>query len=327
MVNGKRDAYMDYLKGIAIVAVIVGHSLNGIIPQGNMVFNLVYSFHMPLLMFISAHIEEQNREKYAMKEWQMLIKRVCSLLVPYVSWNILYDVISGQIWKANIKDFALLLLGYNQSRLWFFPVLFGLKILHFLYWMIKRKMGNKSNCISDIFVCGLLEAITVLFALLTKNQYIINMLSYAIPYFLAVIIVDNEVMQKVVGSEWIISLAFLGYILLFQKFSFYNTNWTTQVIRIGLSLCVITVCYKFREKWNGTNPFRKMMCTFGCNSLAIYVLHVFFLDYAAYFEMIESVYIVSISAVLSSIVIAGICTGIAQIIGISAWWNKILFGK
>lgn len=327
MISGKRDAYMDCLKGIAIVAVIVGHSLNNIIPQGNMLFNLVYSFHMPLLMFVSAYIEESNREKYAMKEWQMLIKRVRSLLIPYVSWNILYDVISGSIWEVNIKDFGLMLLGYNQGGLWFFPVLFGLKVLHFLYWMIKRKMGNRSSYISDICVCGFLEAITVLLALLTKNQYIINMLSYAIPYFFAVIIVDNEVLQKMMVSEWTISFALLIYFFVFQKFSFYDTNWTTQVIRIGLSLCVIIVCLKFREKWSESNYFNKMLCIFGSNSLAIYVLHGFFIDYLSYFSMIESAYIVSVLSVLSAFLIAWICTGIAQIIGISAWWSKVLFGK
>ncbi|MDE7283293.1 MAG: acyltransferase family protein, partial [Lachnospiraceae bacterium] len=224
--SSKRDSYMDFLKGLAIVAVIVGHSLNNIIPQGIILFNLVYSFHMPLLMFVSAYIEEQNREKYTMKECRMLVKRVCGLLIPYVSWNILYVVISGQILEVNIKDFGLMLLGYKQSGLWFFPVLFGLKILHFLYWMIKKKWGYRSNFIEDIFVCLLLEVITVLFSLLTKNQYIINMLSYAIPYFLAVIIVDNEALQKVINSEWIISFAFLIYFLLFKKFSFYNTHWT-----------------------------------------------------------------------------------------------------
>lgn len=244
MSNYKRNAYMDYLKGIAIVAVIVGHSLNNIVPQGNMLFNLVYSFHMPLLMFVSGYIEEQNREKYALKEWRMLTKRICRLLIPYVSWSVLYEIISGQILEVNIKDFGLLLLGCKENGLWFFPVLFGLKVLHYLYWMIKRKMGNKSNCISDIFVCGLLETITVLLALLTKNQYIINMLSYAIPYLMAVIIVDNKVLQKVMISEWTVSSALLIYFLAFQIFSFYDTNWTTQAIRIGLSLCVIVICLK-----------------------------------------------------------------------------------
>lgn len=61
--------------------------------------------------------------------------------------------------------------------------------------------------------------------------------------------------------------------------------------------------------------------------MAIYVMHGFFVDYLAYFRMIDSAYIVSILSVLSAFVIAGICTGIAQVIGVSAWWNKVLFGK
>ena len=140
---------MDFLKGIAIIAVIVGHSLSGVRSM-DLLFNVIYSFHMPLLFFISAYIEEQSRDKYAGKEGRMLIRRMNGLLLPYVSWSIIYaafgwlqngvsaDMISGGMLKAELTAFGLKLLGYKENGLWFFPVLFGLKIMHMLWKLYAR---------------------------------------------------------------------------------------------------------------------------------------------------------------------------------------------
>ena len=324
MNNCKRNAYMDFLKGIAIVSVIIGHSLSDI-AEGRTLFHLIYSFHMPLLMFISAYIEEQNREKYMAGEWQILLKRACGLLIPYVSWTVLDYVISGQLRKMQIKELLFRLFGYKESGLWFFPVLFGLKILHCLYWRAQKRI-RKHNLIKDILLCCLLEIVTAFAALLTKQPYVINMISYMIPYFFAVVIIDNEILQKVLDSELTIAGAFFAYILIFPLFSFYDTNWTTQVIRIGLSLCVIVICLKLRENWE-MNRWNEILCLFGENSLAIYVLHGFFMDYTFYFYLIESRTLIAVVSIVSAFIIAGVCVAIARIIGISSWWRKILFGK
>ena len=91
MKNEKRNEYMDFLKGFAILTVVVGHSISDI-PGANLLFQLIYSFHMPLLFFISAWIEEQNREKYLSCGGKMLCRRASELLLPYVSWMILYEL-------------------------------------------------------------------------------------------------------------------------------------------------------------------------------------------------------------------------------------------
>ncbi|MCM1087479.1 MAG: acyltransferase family protein [Muribaculaceae bacterium] len=322
--RGSRNVYMDFLKGLAMVAVVVGHSVSDI-PQGSVLFNLIYSFHMPLLMFISAYVEEQNREKYLTQEWRMPLKRATGLLLPYFSWIILYRIIGGNLWNMNIKGIGLELLGYKQSGMWFFPVLFGLKVLHCLYWFIQKKSG-RHTFVKDIVICCLLEILVIFLAVLTRHPYIINMLSYAIPYFFAVIIVDNTIVQKIVNSEWMAAGAMVVYIMLFPVFSFHDTHWTTQVIRIGLSLCVIIVCCKFQGKWE-INPVNKIICSFGKGSLAIYVLHGFFLDYIPYISAVESSFFLAVLSIAAAFVISGVCIVIAKIIGVSAWWSKILLGK
>ncbi|MCM1387785.1 MAG: acyltransferase family protein [Bacillus sp. (in: Bacteria)] len=327
MNNTIRNTYMDFLKGVAIIAMVMGHCLSDIPEGGVILCNVIYSFHMPLLMFVSAYIEEHNREKYVEKEWEMLFKRACGLLIPYVSWSFLYEMIAKQIWEMDIRNFILQLTGYEQSGLWFLPVLFGLKIMHCLYWRIQKAMYGIHCRLKNILILCFLEAVVVSLAVLIKHPYIINMISYAIPYFMAVIIIDNETVRKIVNSEWMIAGVFFVYLLLFPLFSFSNTHWTTQLIRTGLSLCIIMICYQYQEKWK-INQFYKILCLFGKYSLAIYVLYGFFIDSELHFSITpQPIYIILIVTGISAFIISGICVGIAKIIEVSSWWSKILFGK
>lgn len=327
-----RNSYMDFLKGIAIISVIVGHTLTDVRGM-DMLFNLIYSFHMPLLFFVSAYIEEQNSAKYAGKEGHMLLRRVSGLLLPYLSWTIINAAVSGRLWEMGLTGLFQQLFGYGSNGLWFFPVLFGLKIMHALYWTIRRKAG-RDTIVTDLLLLGGLEMLAALFAVLTGQPYIINMLSYAIPYFFAVILVRQEAVQKLVNSEWITAGAMLAYVLVFPCFSFYDTRWITQVVRIGLALCVIAVCCRFidyeyngNENRLGMNRLYSAICICGENSLAIYVLHGFFIDYKGYFDRIDSVLIAGIAAIALAVLVAAVCTVAAKVIGISSWWRKVLFGK
>ncbi len=330
--DATRNSYMDFLKGIAIISVIVGHSLTDIRGMDTF-FNLIYSFHMPLLFFVSAYIEEQGSAKYAGREGRMLLRRAGSLLIPYLSWTIICAVVSGHLWENGLTELLSELLGYGSNGLWFFPVLFGLKVMHVLYWRIHSRIG-RDTIITDVLLLGGLEVIITLLAVLTKQPYIINMLSYAIPYFFAVVLVRHETIQNLVSREWIVAGVVLVYAMVFPGFSFYDIRWTTQVIRIGLAMCVIVVCCKLidyknngnRNQWS-RNHLCSAICVFGENSLAIYVLHGFFIDYKRYFNMIDSTFLVGAASIALAFLVAAVCIMIAKVIGISLWWRKILFGK
>lgn len=333
--NETRNSYMDFLKGIAILAVIVGHSLSDI-REMDILFNLIYSFHMPLLFFVSAYIEEQGRAKYAGREGNMLLRRMSGLLLPYLSWTIIYAAVSGNLWGIGYGGLTRLLsdlFGYGSNGLWFFPVLFGLKVMHVLYWVIHNKI-SRNTIVTDVLLLVGLEIVITLLAVLTRQPYIVNMLSYAIPYFFAVILVKHEIMQKMVNSEWMTTGAILVYALGFPYFSFYDTHWTTQVVRIGLALCVIIVCCKFTYcKFNGNRNQWSMkrlcsaICICGENSLAIYVLHGFLIDYKEYFNMIDSMFFAGVVSIVLAFFVALVCIVIAKVIGVSSWCKRILFGK
>lgn len=319
-----RNYYMDFLKGISILAVIIGHSITDI-HRYDLLFNFIYSFHMPLLFFVSAYIEQMNRHKYETAMKKMPLKRLKSLILPYFCWSLLYMLFYGQLFGADIERIIRILFGYEQSGLWFLPVLFGLKFFHFLYWKLQNWLG-KHSLIKDFGICILLEVLIVIFAFSTAQPYIINLVSYSIPYFFAVIFVDNEILQKILKKKLTVIGAVIAYMLVFPLFSFYNTHWTTQIIRIFLSLCISILCLGWKKVWKYTFV-SKVICFFGRYSLAIYVMHVFFMGYKRYLELIEPLVMALLIIVFMAVVVAIICILIARIIEKTVWLNRLLFGK
>lgn len=54
----ERNVLLDVLKGFAIFLVVMGHAIqyNQVDFDTNPVFRFIYSFHMPLFMFVSGFI-------------------------------------------------------------------------------------------------------------------------------------------------------------------------------------------------------------------------------------------------------------------------------
>jgi acyltransferase len=69
--------YIDYMKGIGILLVVLGHMSE--LPNSMRIF--IYSFHMPLFFFISGYLFNANKNK----EFKpFLKKKTFSLLLPYI---------------------------------------------------------------------------------------------------------------------------------------------------------------------------------------------------------------------------------------------------
>lgn len=54
-----RNIYIDVLKGLAVLAVLLGHAIQrGLVINytENIIFKIIYTFHMPLFMFLSGYV-------------------------------------------------------------------------------------------------------------------------------------------------------------------------------------------------------------------------------------------------------------------------------
>lgn len=95
----KRDTTIDLIKGSLIIAVVLGHSLQfGFGPEyrnsesfyDDYLFRAIYTFHMPLFMFISGFLFYYSNIKYYKT---VLLKKLKSIGIPFISYFIIIYVL------------------------------------------------------------------------------------------------------------------------------------------------------------------------------------------------------------------------------------------
>lgn len=114
----KRLVYLDALKGILIVLVILGHVIQSSISdyQHNVLFRLIYSFHMPLFFLISGYLTYKGRY-----DENLVFKRFVQCIIPFISWAFLLPVLENGILDLSRSANTLL---YPDNGLWFLYNLF-----------------------------------------------------------------------------------------------------------------------------------------------------------------------------------------------------------
>jgi len=140
----ERNELLDLLKGFAILLVVLGHAVQHNLPKtfdSHPIFRVIYSFHMPLFMFISGYVSCISFKGNI----GTLFSRLRTLMLPFWSWfffsYFFYWAIHynqhHQLPDFNYKFFALL---RNPGRgLWFLWVLFANYVFLYLSLKITRK--------------------------------------------------------------------------------------------------------------------------------------------------------------------------------------------
>jgi len=93
----ERNDYLDYLKGILIVLVVYGHTIQFLVYKHSEefwydpAFKFIYIFHMPLFMAVSGFVSYGSLGRNA--AFETIKRRFLQLIVPIFCWEILYESI------------------------------------------------------------------------------------------------------------------------------------------------------------------------------------------------------------------------------------------
>lgn len=137
-----RNQLFDFYKGIAIILVVAGHTLQYIIYPTNfdesLGFRLIYSFHMPLFVFISGMVSSlwiiefdglADLKSNLLLSIRRLMKSAVRLMLPFISWTIFkYFYYSMEI---GVIDYVFLAFEKPDESLWFLPCIF----MCILFWV------------------------------------------------------------------------------------------------------------------------------------------------------------------------------------------------
>lgn len=152
-----RLPYIDSLKGFAILLVVLGHVLQHYYPDGNFCYRAIYSFHMPLFMFVSGYVS------YKAVEWGVVKKRAIQLLIPFFSYIFLkygMDIVFGDA-DCSLPVFLLHAILRPDAGLWFLWALFYITILFIACRKISMRIHVK-EWIVFLVMAAMLNGIVVL---------------------------------------------------------------------------------------------------------------------------------------------------------------------
>ncbi|MBX3437648.1 MAG: acyltransferase family protein [Planctomycetaceae bacterium] len=156
----ERIAWIDVLKGLTIVLVVLSHTAIDEVED-----EVLYLFHMPLFFWLSGMMYRQ--EKYPRLDG-LISKRARSLVIPYlwfalISYILWYFVARhfGRDAGANINPWLPVLGTFygvanepwltHNTPLWFLPCLFAVEVL---YWTLRRYLPSMPGLVSGLLLCS-----------------------------------------------------------------------------------------------------------------------------------------------------------------------------
>jgi len=140
-----RNKTADIVKGIAILLIIFGHSIcaHTINYNDNLVFNIIYSFHVPLFFAVAGYFA------YGKNDNRWMRKKSFMVLVPFLVFSVLNYIVGyipgypGLVWhNLGISLYIEYLFLYNWG-LWFLVVLWW---CYFWIWNIDNSNSVGQFC-------------------------------------------------------------------------------------------------------------------------------------------------------------------------------------
>ena len=272
----ERIAYIDSLKGLAILLMVMGHVISWQFrdvlvmqyegPREVMfLWRFIYSFHMPLLMFCSGLFALRIKEYTWNSLGRNLWKRVQSLLFPII--------FSG----------ALLWLQRGSFGYWFLWILFQFIVVVMVVDALCSLLPKYRQVVST--------SIIVLSALIVYNFWgklmflhnppIIDVEHWNLyPYFcMGIICARYELCTKWFSKNWVYTIA----LVIFGFMTYWVTICVNTIPLYRLSVgilpisAIVLLVYLFKEGLSETSKPVRWLQQLGECSLEVYILHLFFM--------------------------------------------------
>ena len=297
LLEEKRYAWIDYLRGIAIVLIVYRHVLIGIqrgqiaVPQALIDANMIfYSFRMPLFFILSGIFINRSLKKYSLGK--LVFQKFEILFYPYLIWaslQIVLQILFSDVTNSarGLKDFTYLFTQPRElDQFWYLPALFNCTVI---YMFLKAKL--KLHIALQISLGLVLYFISSSFDIISMiSDWMAFYIFFAIGDAISQIIFLPST-KKILKNYWTLIILipffiFIQYYYLQQDFGNFALTAKSDAIKpnylmhlkgqaefllIALVGCFCMFVLAFRlQDWN----ILKFLRIFGYHSLYIYVMHV-----------------------------------------------------
>lgn len=280
---------IDFLKGILIILVILGHVIQSL-PSDILIRRMITTIHMPMFLAVSGFLIKED--KLLKNNSRELVKKYFfRLLLPWIIAMILYfiylnfDVIINNEVTLELVQMAILL---PVSALWYTPVLFFF-IIFIWYFKKKQYQDFKLLIIAILLIIVIFWWVNFYYFPKVGNRTYDDIMTfklvkkyrpqYFIFFILGYLIRNREITPKIKKiiktlSYFIIPLYIFNlyvYFVIYNEFTWYNTIPTFFFLNICLIPFILLKMSNWRfQRW-------KSLKWLGKNVQPVYLYHVLIL--------------------------------------------------
>lgn len=292
----KENYYMDIIKALGIIAVVIGHTHSPI-------NSFIYLYQMPLFFFISGYFyKESNVEK----PFNFIKRRLKSLYIPFVAYEIVFLLFRNIFFSLNVYNDSQLtkitsfsqffttiksifLLSYGEPMLgtfWFLKTLLYVNILFLSVSLIVSKLKNKEIVrfliIIVFYVLGsIIDKYNINFINVIKLNHGGNAIRLLLPfvdsktlillfsYYVGFIYKKNE--HKIIFNKYIFICVF-GALIILAEFVHISNSYIHYIFVIISAMLGIYFNLYFGKVLINRN-YLKPLVYIGKSSLFIMIFH------------------------------------------------------
>lgn len=353
--KNSRIQYIDALRGFTMILVVFAHV------ETFGFFNFSYetflgkffqSFRMPLFFFISGFIAYKAGRVWSRDVvWQLTKKKLRIQIIPALVIGLIYTCLYLR------KDFHFFIADPSKAGYWFTLALLEMFLLYyFLSWGAYRIAKKFNTSDITISVCVLVAAATCLYLLKLpfKTIPVLDVIGnysschYTFNYFLFFVFgvlarQFSDTFISIVENKYASAICVILFLLGFYGFYQLDNNidqsdlfWKVAltIIETLVATLGVVVVYsyfrKYAESFDSTKRFGRILQFVGRRTLDIYLLHYFFLPHLPqigdFLKMSNNVVVELLLGLGLSLLIIGVCLCISNVIRISPFLGKYLFG-
>lgn len=304
-INRVRDKSFDVIKGILIYLVVLGHSIHlefNDSSWNNSLFAFIYSFHMPLFIFISGYFLKSSLRK---QFCEMAISKIQRLIIPTVIYTFIIVILfaTSITYKTH---------GVNIGRIisiietyWYTICVFFLSIIY--WWFYRLRQGP---VVITLLFLSLIVIETIFSQVAAADCQVVRMF---LVFGLGVIVSKNEILIDSLKHKRIIIILSLVVIITDRLIFGGNLSLYPLILRIfdGLFCCVLSYyVLKYLVKFMLKIKTFDFFIYIGEKSLAIYLIHMLFYSCLSFNNCFRNES--TIESLLISIILTSICVGIIR---------------
>lgn len=329
MIMERRIDYIDRLKGLAIILVVMGHIYGmAFALSDDVVYRVISSFHMPLFMFLSGLVACSGATS---PFWNLkkLSRKLRGLLLPLIVFGMCFTMTFSRNFGTGLVEF---MESPNKNGYWYLMSLAVFYVSLSLY-----RLNVKQKWYIDVAL-----AIAIwggMFALWkytaqTKDYFCMLNCGNFYPFFmLGVMTTKYNLLDKMQKANWLFSLCIVAYAFLFCVDMPFHALVSLNK-HIFLPFCMVYIVVNlFVSRHGATSCWENILDFVGKRTLDIYVIHYFFIsmihlkNLGNNWEGTENSLLMFIVAIGLSVVITALSIGVGYVLHQGRIIEKFVYGK